>query len=113
MSLENCKFLIYLNMSFSAHQIGKFHELEEEGKPIEQADETNNCSSNPNKAQIISIDAPDITLQELDSISVYSSMRNIALNSLPSIVAMIIEYSIFSLNIVFVGYLDDPISMSG
>ena len=47
------------------------------------------------------------------SISLITAFGNVAVKSIPSIIAMIIEYSMFSLNIIFVGFLNDPAIMSG
>ena len=67
---------------------------------------------------VVEIPSEAITVEKLldgsqISISLVRAFGNVAVKSIPSIIAMIIEYSMFSLNIIFVGFLNDPAIMSG
>ena len=67
---------------------------------------------------VIEIPSEAITVENLldgsqISISFIRAFGNVAVKSIPSIIGMIIEYSLFSLNIIFVGFLNDPAIMSG
>ena len=66
-----------------------------------------------NNGSVLHYDSTNKVVYDPDSILMHEVFIKLALNSIPSIVAMIVEYSIFSLNVVFIGYLDDPVAMSG
>ena len=92
-------------------QAEKFYPLEDEIPSV--IDKETSCQVVKIKKEYDPSYEQESSVFQEDAISIYSAIFNLSINSIPSIVAMVIEYSIFSLNIMFVRFLDDPVSMSG
>ena len=96
---------------YGGQQEEKFYTLEEEVPSV--IDKETSCQAVKIKKEYTPSDEQASSAIWEDAISIHSAIFNLSISSIPSIVAMVIEYSIFSLNIMFVGFLDDPVAMSG